>query len=589
MRTINATLLTNQPTLSGKPCLSLIVGTAPDTVDLSSYVIGYTYEETDREAGLTLYLDNKTGIFNTLTGDLAPVTHGAAIAFARGLTVAGTDYTAELPRCWIETLSYTHEGGQQLFTIEGIDWLGKLARWRAATIQSWSSTSVTTILEWILTQVGLTRLAGTMTALSIDFDIRLHETGEAALRRLVRKIPEYLLPGLDAEIKWREIDGDDASVYTFGWNANHELLNVEAGESAWAVNSITVLGRGAYTGSATDATQITAVGTRKLTLYDYTLKSNAQCAQRAQAELDLYEAEAIEAVIICRPCHGLELYDVVTISSPPWGGSNVVGRVIRWVEQRDIDGRWHQVITLGNAPTKDPGKQPAKKSSSRRRSTRSSSTYSSILRRLRAIEDFIRWLTELLFGQEFSIGFTPIGGIIIWPGAIVDIPVGWAICDGTEVNGITTPDLRNRFLVGAGDTYTPADTGGADEVDLSHVHDPGSLNTDSDSHTHDVTGYTGYESSHTHGAGSYATGAAQGAGVIVPLGGATGVTIPTHTHDVSGTSGTGSSHRHDSGTYATDNDSHDHDVDSGTTDTAGSATHDNRPQYYALTFIIRVA
>ena len=39
----------------------------------------------------------------------------------------------------------------------------------------------------------------------------------------------------------------------------------------------------------------------------------------------------------------------------------------------------------------------------------------------------------------------PSGVIVMWSGAIADIPSGWKICDGT--NG--TPDLRDRFIVGA--------------------------------------------------------------------------------------------------------------------------------------------
>lgn len=50
------------------------------------------------------------------------------------------------------------------------------------------------------------------------------------------------------------------------------------------------------------------------------------------------------------------------------------------------------------------------------------------------------------------------GIICLWSGAIVDIPNGWALCDGTQ----GTPDLRNQFVVGAGDTYNPDDSGGAD-------------------------------------------------------------------------------------------------------------------------------
>ena len=61
----------------------------------------------------------------------------------------------------------------------------------------------------------------------------------------------------------------------------------------------------------------------------------------------------------------------------------------------------------------------------------------------------------------------PTGGIIMWSGSVATIPSGWYLCDGT--NG--TPDLRNRFVVGAGSTYSPAATGGsADAVTVSHTH-----------------------------------------------------------------------------------------------------------------------
>ncbi len=41
--------------------------------------------------------------------------------------------------------------------------------------------------------------------------------------------------------------------------------------------------------------------------------------------------------------------------------------------------------------------------------------------------------------------------IVLWSGAVVDIPAGWALCDGN--NG--TPDLRDRFVIGAGGTWAP--------------------------------------------------------------------------------------------------------------------------------------
>ncbi|KKM98869.1 hypothetical protein LCGC14_1153640 [marine sediment metagenome] len=44
--------------------------------------------------------------------------------------------------------------------------------------------------------------------------------------------------------------------------------------------------------------------------------------------------------------------------------------------------------------------------------------------------------------------------ICLWSGAVIDILAGWALCDGN--NG--TPDLRDRFVIGAGGTYSPDDT-----------------------------------------------------------------------------------------------------------------------------------
>ena len=58
----------------------------------------------------------------------------------------------------------------------------------------------------------------------------------------------------------------------------------------------------------------------------------------------------------------------------------------------------------------------------------------------------------------------PKGTILSWFGKSSDIPEGFALCDGTK----GTPDLRNRFLVGAGSNYALGDTGGEDQVRLTN-------------------------------------------------------------------------------------------------------------------------
>jgi hypothetical protein len=76
----------------------------------------------------------------------------------------------------------------------------------------------------------------------------------------------------------------------------------------------------------------------------------------------------------------------------------------------------------------------------------------------------------------------PTGGIILWSGSVASIPSGWALCNGS--NG--TPDLRNRFVVGAGSTYAVDATGGsADAIVVSHTHTATSTSTVTDpGHTH---------------------------------------------------------------------------------------------------------
>ncbi|MEQ9414040.1 MAG: hypothetical protein RIF39_09425, partial [Cyclobacteriaceae bacterium] len=66
----------------------------------------------------------------------------------------------------------------------------------------------------------------------------------------------------------------------------------------------------------------------------------------------------------------------------------------------------------------------------------------------------------------------PSGVIVMWSGSTASVPVGWALCNGA--NG--TPDLRDRFIAGAGGSYAVGTSGGQSTVSLvlgqmpSHNH-----------------------------------------------------------------------------------------------------------------------
>ena len=133
-----------------------------------------------------------------------------------------------------------------------------------------------------------------------------------------------------------------------------------------------------------------------------------------------------------------------------------------------------------------------------------------------------------IVGVQTAVGTTiPTGMISLWYGAIGSVPSGWYLCDGA--NG--TPDLRDRFVVGAGSTYSVAATGGAtDAIVVSHTHTATSVVTDP-GHVHSITipagGYSaGLTVSSTPFNGTGATASAT-----------TGITVAT-TNASAGVSGT---------------------------------------------------
>lgn len=141
--------------------------------------------------------------------------------------------------------------------------------------------------------------------------------------------------------------------------------------------------------------------------------------------------------------------------------------------------------------------------------------------------------------QRYSVSSgssVPAGSIIPWYGNLANIPDGFALCDGT--NG--TPDLRDRFLVGAGYSYTLGNTGGENSHQLTVAEMP--------SHQHD----SGW-GEHTNLGSLF--------GFSDYLAGSRG--------------GSGKSDRDNTGLL--------------TSSTGGNQPHENRPPYYALYYIMKLS
>lgn len=81
--------------------------------------------------------------------------------------------------------------------------------------------------------------------------------------------------------------------------------------------------------------------------------------------------------------------------------------------------------------------------------------------------------TGILLGQGGGNSI-PTGLICMWSGSSSNIPNEWALCDGSN----NTPDLRDKFVLGAGNNYTVGAIGGEKEVTLTIAQMP--------SHSHDI-------------------------------------------------------------------------------------------------------
>ena len=183
------------------------------------------------------------------------------------------------------------------------------------------------------------------------------------------------------------------------------------------------------------------------------------------------------------------------------------------------------------------------------------------------------------------------GMIMMYTGSTA--PSGWAICNGQ--NG--TPDLRDRFIVGAGSAYSVNNTGGANSVTLTESQIPSHNHSfsGSSSHSHTVNNHSHSFSgsgsqSHTHGF----TGVGgndhnqhtrhttvmrnRSNPTVYTAAGNTGVQSSTVSISISGNTG-GSSPGTNSQTVS---------ISGNTGNKGGGSSHENRPPYYALMFIMKL-
>lgn len=159
----------------------------------------------------------------------------------------------------------------------------------------------------------------------------------------------------------------------------------------------------------------------------------------------------------------------------------------------------------------------------------------------------------------------PAGGIIMWSGAVGAIPTGWLLCDGTS----GTPNLRDKFVIGAGGAYAVGASGGSkDAIVVSHTHTFSATTGSGGDHSHGVN-----DPGHSHSGGE--------TDLQNLVGGSSGAYVRLNTQ---AGRNTGSS---TTGISIQSGGAHTHSVNGTTATTGASGTDANLPPYYALCFIMK--
>ena len=175
-----------------------------------------------------------------------------------------------------------------------------------------------------------------------------------------------------------------------------------------------------------------------------------------------------------------------------------------------------------------------------------------------------RKINGVYFDGSSDINTFQTGMIMLWSGSSASIPNAWYLCNGN--NG--TPNLMDRFIVGAGSAYAVGDTGGSSNaVIVSHTH---TASTDSQGN-HSHSAWTDAQGEHTHGIAQ----AASDSGFGYP-----GAGSPSANRIYTDSAG---NHAHNVGIGAAG--SHSHNISVSTNGESG--TNKNLPPYYALCYIMK--
>ena len=178
------------------------------------------------------------------------------------------------------------------------------------------------------------------------------------------------------------------------------------------------------------------------------------------------------------------------------------------------------------------------------------------------VDGNIKASSNITADEFIGDGAVAVGTIIMWSGSLLNLPAEWVLCDGN--NG--TPNLKDKFIMGAGGSYAVGNTGGANEVTLTEAQLP----------VHDHSGNTSSDGQHRH----YVARNQEKNGGGTSLAFKQTTNNGWHDYDL---------YRHSSNANRGNSSysgGHSHTL--SVNDTGGGQAHENKPPYYSLAYIMRI-
>lgn len=320
--------------LVSSPSVWYAASPAAASYDASADVVEVDVDLERYQGKVRLVLENSAGRYAAAAAGGLAIAPGRRLALSFGYWGAAGLETSDGPGYWVEAVERRHErDGSARVEVTAFDAWHYLAAWRARHQFVWAAgaKNVSQLVTFLFARAGLDYASlsssSTFANLYPAFTVHAGESGLAAVRRLLEKVPDVVIMRSGAG---RTVypQASDASAYSYG--GAHAIGAAKYRAAAAAVNRARAFGVSLFD-ERFDFADIEASGERIAQVLDLALTTTALAGDRASFMLRAAAYGEISDELVAPLNAGQELYDVVDLTDAGAGLSGAKRRVLSCV------------------------------------------------------------------------------------------------------------------------------------------------------------------------------------------------------------------------------------------------------------------